>query len=180
MYRDLVKSVSNGDLSIDFRTLRFSCLGARNCDPRGENRVFIAIREAMRAKEYEGAAKAAEQLIANGFPNIQAHAACSEAYTALGNSEKAKFHHDVTSALIRSILDSGDGKTKETAFEVIGTFEEYTTMSVLGFPRPSAQSLIPGKPHSYDYLEVVDPKSGAKTGVYFRIDAFYPMKGLRN
>jgi hypothetical protein len=37
---------------------------------------------------------------------------------------------------------------------------------------------MPGKPHSYDVIEVDDPKSGQKVSIYFNIDAFFPMKGL--
>jgi len=132
----------------------------------------------MRDKKYDAATKAGQKLLSKGFPNIEVHAICAQAYEAIGNSERAKFHHDVTTGLIRSIISTGDGKTKETAFEVIGTFEEYIIMSVLGFPRPASQSLIAGKPHNYDYLQVDDPKTAAKVGIYFNIDAFFPMKGL--
>jgi len=136
------------------------------------------MRRAMQSKEYKEAAKAAETLIDHGFVNIEAHAICSRAYEALNNSDKATFHHDIAASLIRSILTTGDGKTKETAFEVIGTFEEHIVMSVRGLPALGSQSLIPGKPHSHDLLEVSDPKTGEKISVYFNIAAFYPPKGL--
>lgn len=136
------------------------------------------MRQAMRSKDYKKAAKIGESLIDHGFVNIEAHAICSQAYQALNNADKAKFHHDITSSLIRSILGTGDGKEKETAFEVIGTFEEHIVMGVLGLPALGSQSLIPGKPHSYDLLEVNNPKTGEKVSVYFNIDAFYPPKGL--
>jgi hypothetical protein len=177
-YRELVKRVTSGDISIDFRALRFACLKADNCDPTGDSKDVVAMRRAVQEKQYDKAVKAAEGLIQKGFVNIEAHAICSDAYAALENREKAKFHHDVTSALIRSILSTGDGKTKETAFEVVNVHEEYIIVSVLGFPRPGSQSLIRGKGHSYDLLEVVQPGTGQTIAIYFKIDAFYPMKGL--
>lgn len=100
----------------------------------------------------------------------------STAYEKLGKADKAKFHHDVASAFLRSIFTSGDGKTKETAFEVASVAEEYVVVMVMGLPRIGNQSLISGKPHSYDLLTREDPKSGGKVEVYFNIDAFYPSK----
>lgn len=61
---------------------------------------------------------------------------------------------------------------------MIGTQEEHVILNVLGLPPFGRQSLIPGKPHSYDVIELDDPKSGQKVSIYFNIDAFYPMKGL--
>ena len=177
-YRELVKRVSGGDLSIDFRVFRLECSKASSCDPKGDSKDVASMHRAMQEKHYDTAAKIAQKLIAKGFVNIDAHAVCSQAYAASNNPEKAKFHKDVTSALIRSILATGDGKTKETAFEVIGTHEEHIIMSVLGLPPFGRQSLIAGKPHSYDLLEVENPKTGEKVTVYFNIDPFFPMKGL--
>jgi len=177
-YRELVAKASKGDLSIDFRALRIACLKASSCDPRGESKDMVSVRRAMQLKDYGKAAKLAEALIDHGFVNIEAQAACSQAYEAMNKAGKAKFHHNVTDLLIRSILGTGDGRTKETAFEVIGTFEEYIVMSVLGLPVLGSQSLMPGKPHSYDVQERNDPKTGKTVSVYFNIDAFYPPKGL--
>jgi hypothetical protein len=177
-YLELVEKVKAGDLSIDFRALRLACAKADHCDAHGDSQELIAMRRAIQSHDYKPAIKSAEKLIAAGFPNIEAHAVCAQAYEALKEPDKAKFHHDVTSALIRSILSTGDGKTKETAFEVIGTQEEYLIASVLGLPRPMSQSLITG-PHNYDLLEVDDPKTGKNVSLYFNIDAFFPMKGFR-
>jgi hypothetical protein len=48
---------------------------------------------------------------------------------------------------------------------------------VLRLPRfPVQQSLVAAKGHSYDVLQVTDPKSGEKVSVYFNIDAFYPSR----
>jgi hypothetical protein len=133
-YKELVEKANNGDLSIDFRALRLACLKASSCDPRGDTKDMISMRRSMQSKEFNTAAKLAEALIEHGFVNIEAHADASQAYEAMNKPDKAKFHHDVTTSLLRSILNSGDGKTKETAFEVIGTFEEYTVWASSACP----------------------------------------------
>jgi len=177
-YLELKEKVVGGDLSIDFRALRLACAKAVHCDAKGDSESVVAMRRASQSHDYQNAAKIAEKLIADGFPNIEAHAVCAAAYKELGQPDKAAFHHAVVSGLIRSIMSTGDGKTKETAFEVIGTQEEHVILSVLGLPPFGRQSLIAGKPHSYDLIEVNDPKGGQKVLVYFNIDAFFPMKGL--
>jgi hypothetical protein len=178
-YEEMLKRANQGDLSIDFRAFRLACLKAKRCDARGEDKDLIPMRAAMQSKKFDQATRIAEKLIAQGFVNLEAHTVCEQAYEAMNKPSQARLHHDVAGLLVRSILDTGDGKTKETAFEVIGTFEEYAIMQVLGFPQTSiSQSVIPGKPHSYDVLKGADPASGAEVSVYFNIDAFFPPKGL--
>jgi len=178
-YAELLKRVAAGDFSIDFRALRMACVHASACDPRGDSETLVAMRRARAKDNEEQVVREAQKLIESGFPNIEAHVAASQAYAALNRTSDAEFHHHVASALLQSIFRSGDGRSKETAFEVIGTHEEYIVLAVMALPRmPVKQSLISGKPHSYDLLEVKDPKTGKTVAVWFNIDAFYPMKGL--
>jgi hypothetical protein len=174
-YTTLVKRANGGDLSLDFRALRLACLKAEQCDPAGETEDIVAARRSMDREEFAKAAKACEKVIVRGFVNIEAHEICAQAYKELHQPGKAQFHHNVASALIRSILASGDGKSEKTAFEVIAVREEYIVMMVLGLPLGS-QSVVPGKQHSFDVLERTDPKTGQTIRVYFNIDAFYPRK----
>lgn len=179
-YQALAAKAAAGDLSVDFRAMRLACAEADKCDSRGDDKDAAALQKAARAKRHEEVIKIAKRLIAAGFPNIEAHAACASAYAALGKPEEAAFHQQVTSGLLRSIFKTGDGKSKETAFEVIGTHEERIVMMVLGLPPFGRQALSPGKPHNYDIIEVEDPRTKQQVSVYFNIDAFYPMKAFRS
>jgi hypothetical protein len=69
------------------------------------------------------AADLAERLIDEGFVNMEVHADCVAIYKELNQPEKSQFHLNVMTGLMRSIMGSGDGKTKETAYEVICTRE---------------------------------------------------------
>jgi hypothetical protein len=177
-YHDLVERVKAGDMTVDFKELRFACLKAEGCDPRGDPKDLVGLRRAYQEQQFERALKIAEGLIDKGYANIEAHMTCAKAYENLGQQKNADRHMEIGKALVGSILASGDGKTKETAFEVIGTHEEYIAVLALGLPRPTLQGLMMGKPHSYDRLEVDDPKSGQKIALFFNIDAFFPTKGL--
>lgn len=178
VYAALAKKAASGDTQVDYRALRLACAAASGCDARGDRDVLQAMRQAWRAGDFRKTVSLAEKLIAAGFPQIEAHMVSAQAYDALKKQADAGRHKAIAEGLLRSILQSGDGKTKETAFEVIGTHEEYLTLAAMGL-QVSGQSLVPGKPHSYDVMQAKNPQTGETVQVYFQIDAFYPMKGLR-
>ena len=111
-YRDFVRRVNAGDLSLDFRAFRLACLNVSTCDPRGDNKDLISMQRSLQSKDYRKAVKTGEALIEHGYVNIQAHVVCSQAYGALKNPEKDKFHHDVAAALIRSIMATGTARPR--------------------------------------------------------------------
>jgi hypothetical protein len=175
-YRTLVERVEGGDFTVDFRALRLACMRSTECDPRGQLADLEAVTRASAGHQSAQALETAERLIRQGFVSFDAHMYCIKAYGELHEPAKAKFHMDVTKSLVRSILLYGDGKTKETAFEVISDREEYVTLAAMGLPfngtGVSARSDIQEDGRRYDRWEVPDPKTGQKTVVFFNIDAF--------
>lgn len=169
--------MKKGDLSIDFRLLRMACIRSSLCEPRGSLADLRALNDADTAKKV---VEIAEKLIDRGFVNIEAHATVVQAYTKLNDPAKAKFHLDVTTALIRSIMNSGDGKTKESAFEVICDREEYDTLAALGLPYfgPTVTWVggLKDGPHTFEKFQVQNPKTGQNVTVFFNIDNFSPLK----
>ena len=181
-YRTLVQRVETGDFTVDFRALRLACMKSTECDPRGPLTELGSMNRASADHQLAQVVEAAERIIGQGFVNLEAHAACAKAYEELHEPVKAKFHLDVTKALFRSILLYGDGKTKETAFEVISDREEYATLVGKGLPYHGAgvsKSDVDEGGHRYDRFEVQDPKTGQKTVVFFNIDAFSSKSRLR-
>src|ERR1035441_4872635 len=174
-YRTLVQRVQGGDFTIDFRSLRLACMKSTECQPRGTKADLGAISRAENEHQFAKAVEIAERLISQGFVNIEAHADCVKAYEAIHDAAKSKFHLDVATALMRSILDSGDGKAKETAFEVISDREEYATLVALGLPYSGSgvsTSAIEDGGHRYARWDVLNPKTGQNVLVFFNVDAF--------
>ncbi|WP_289055946.1 DUF4919 domain-containing protein [Carboxylicivirga marina] len=66
--------------------------------------------------------------------------------------------------IIETILASGDGKTKSTAFHVISPGHEYDILGAIGF-EPITQKLVG---QYYDYIKVRRNKAKIK-GIYFNI-----------
>jgi hypothetical protein len=177
-YQRLVARVKSGDMSVNFRTLRLSCMHSSRCDARGTKEDLGAMASAEQNHETRKVVEIAEVIIQKGFVNFEAHASASVAYDQLNEPEKAKFHLEVAKALVRSILASGDGRTKESAYEVISDREEWYTLTALRLPYmgpsiPRTQVTSDG-PHTYERWEVPNPKTGQKVIVFFNLDAFSP------
>jgi hypothetical protein len=179
MYRALVQRVEGGDLAVDFRALRLACIKSSQCEPRGTKADLAAMNRAVSDREYDKIVGTGARLISQGFVNIEAHATLVGAYTALHDSVKAKFHLDVTTGLLRSILNSGDGKTKESAFVVICDREEYETLSALGLPYLGPEisfTTVEDDGHHYDRWQLPQPKTGQTVVLFFNTDAFSSTK----
>jgi hypothetical protein len=100
---------------------------------------------------------------------MDAHFVAMVANRELGAKDKSEFHSTVFHGLIKSILDSGDGKSLEKTWVVINVQEEYVVLRVLGF-KPSGQSLVNKDDHSYDVMKVKDAKDGTEQTFYFNVD----------
>src|SRR5258708_9984011 len=76
-YRELVKRVSGGDLSIDFRVFRLECSKASSCDPKGDSKDVASMHRAKQEKHHYTAPRIAQRLIAKGFVNTKLPPLCS-------------------------------------------------------------------------------------------------------
>jgi hypothetical protein len=100
-----------------------------------------------------------------------------ERYDASSPRDEALFetgfrHHRTAGAIIDSILESGDGESEATAWQVIHIGEEYLVLIHLELKKQK-QSLVFGKNgKAYDVIEVTD-KNGRKSRVYFDISSFF-------
>jgi Domain of unknown function (DUF4919) len=179
VYQNLVQRVESGDFTVDFRALRLACIRSSLCEPRGKKADLVAMNRAVNDREYDKVVEIGERLIRSGFVNIEAHATSASANVELHDSVRAKFHLDVTAALIRSILSSGDGKTKESAFEVICDREEYEALTALRQPYfgPEVSStVVEDGGHHYDRWEIRQPQTGQMAVFFFNTDDFSPTK----
>jgi hypothetical protein len=125
--------------------------------------------EALNKKDYPAALKNAEIVLDSAYVNMDAHFVAMVANRELGAKDKSEFHSTVFHGLIKSILDSGDGKSIEKAWVVINVQEEYVLLRVLGF-HPSGQSLAHKDGHSYDVMKVKDAKDETEQTFYFNVD----------
>lgn len=169
-YASLLARVKNGDLTIDFKQLRFSYMDSPERhsakDTSGEEKEMWQL---LSKKDYKAAIEKADVVLAGEFVNLDAHFVEFRAYTELQNAPQSDFHHAVFGGLIKSILDSGDGQSLQTAYVVISTHEEYVLLNLRGL-RPNKQDLVMDHGHSYDMLETIDPDTQKTVTLYFNVD----------
>ena len=85
----------------------------------------------------------------------------------LGQAGPSAREEEIGFGLIKSI-QTGDGKTAESAFTVVSVAEEYSLMRVLG-RRVTRQSLVRKDGHFFDVLDTVDLQ-GRPSVDFFMID----------
>ena len=169
-YQTLLKRVMSFDRTVDFRALRLSYAETADYKPYGEDKAKKSeMFEALRNKDYDKAIADAQVILEKKFVDIEAHFVCSIAFREMKNVEKYAFHNFVMKGLVDSILNSGDGKTPETAFIVIETGEEYALLGMTGF-EVVRQSLIKSNGHSYDKMETKHRKTGELGVFFFNVD----------
>jgi hypothetical protein len=72
-------------------------------------------------------------------------------------------------AIVKSILDSGDGKSAKTAWFTVDPNEEYFIIRIVMGMQPKSQALSTQDGHEYDKMIVVDDK-GAEQVLWFNTD----------
>ena len=177
-YEILLERVKKQDSEVDFKELRFAYTETKQYSPYGgDSKTEKAMYADFKAGEYEKALASSEKILAANYLDIRAHFVAFAANRHLERSEKAGYHKYVFQNLLKSITDSGDGKTPETAFFVISTDEEYAWFDFMGL-RATGQSKIDENGHSYDRMTTINPKT-KQSGIYFfNIDK--PFNWLRN
>jgi hypothetical protein len=170
-YASLVERVQQGDKTVDFRALRLAYADSpdysKRPDTSSDKKTMFT---SFTAKDYGKAIKSAEIVLAANYVDMDAHFVEYVAHRELQHSDQAEFHKFVLDGLLRSITSSGDGKTPETALQVIEVHEEYVLLRFMGVGLPESQSLLHQGGHSYDQIKFKDPKSGKDSVLYFNVD----------
>jgi hypothetical protein len=125
--------------------------------------------EQMDKKDYAKVIELAGRGLLKDQYNIQLLILQAAAYRATGEIEKAERARVQWFGLVDSILNSGDGRSFDTAFRVISVDEEYAVLMVLRL-EPGSQKLVEHNGSEFDVLTVKDTRSGDGAELYFNID----------
>ncbi len=169
-YEDLLAQVKKQDPAVDFKELRLTYTETKQYTPYGNNRdarntMFAAIQ----AKDYDKALAQSELILSGNYVDLFGHFGAFAAHRELGHPEKSTHHKYVLDGLFKSIRESGDGKSTDTAIVVISTDEEYAFFSLMGL-KLSSQALMHDKGHAYDQMTVLDPETNKQSVLFFNID----------
>lgn len=165
-YDELVQKSKSGDRTVDYGQLRMAYAASPKYSSDVDMDAVKKMNTKLQSKDYKGALKAANALMKEDYVSIDAHIVAYLAYRAMEDAAHAQQQHDIAVALVRSILDSGDGKTTASAYKVICVREEYNVLGALGL-RIQSQSLAKKGARDYDVLTVLDPKNNSTVTIYF-------------
>jgi hypothetical protein len=168
-YEALVDRAKNKDQTLDFRQLRFAY--ADSTGPKADtDEDKKAMMKAMREKDFVAVIKHADVVLASNYADMDAHFVEYVAHKERNEDDPASLHKFIFQGLLNSIVDSGDGKSPETAYVVIDVHEEYVVLHFMGVGMPKSQSYLHKNGHAYDAIVFIDPKTNEERTVYFNVD----------
>jgi hypothetical protein len=173
-YDALLAELKSGNTAIDFRALRYARAEQPGYNPYGAlaDPDKGDMLRAMTAGNVDRVATLAELIIERDYTDVDAHAALALVLERRGMTEQAVFERAVADGLLRSIQESGDGTTPETAYVVISVAEEYSLLGASGV-QVAKQSLLQTARGPVDALEVVNRANGERRTVYFDVSRLF-------
>ena len=178
----LLSSASNADTSVseskksaakDMFSKRMQLLYSKNYDGyQSCNECWDNIRSASESNEYEKVILEADKGVVIEPFSLRFLIAKSDALRKLGRIEESDGVRKEWFSIADSILMSGDGQTKETAYIVLRVNEEYSILALLGL-KSESQSLIHDDDKVYDVFEAAHIETGEKYKVYFDITVVF-------
>jgi hypothetical protein len=112
--------------------------------------------------------KVATALVSASYVDLFGQKYLRQSCAALQNEACARQGEFVELGLLKSVVESGDGKTCPTGWEVASIDEEYFVLAMVG-ANLRLQSLVNGPP-ACDAMDTVDA-DGKQATYFFRIDA---------
>jgi tetratricopeptide (TPR) repeat protein len=175
-YEELASKVKSGDLNIDWQELR---LAARVGEVYGDYDPYDAAKRAQASfdeGDYEGALKIARETEQHNIADGEAQLAAWNCLIKLGRQSEADKEKSILLALLKSISESGNGKSLKKAWFAVGIREEYLYMELILQVQYKQQRSIKQDGHYYDMVLVTD-QSGKEKVVWFNTDTDIELSG---
>jgi hypothetical protein len=169
-YGKILARVQAGDQKVDFRRLRMTYMDSWQ---RHQKVDTTAAKKQMMtdlfAKNFDAAIRNANAVLDHDFVDIQAQYTAYLAHRELKHHQQAEFHEFVMKGLLKSIVASGKGSSKDSPFIVIAPDEEQMLLLFLGLQAIN-QNVEIGDGHTFDVVQVKDQETGKNVTVYFNLD----------
>lgn len=171
LYEELLAGAKRDPHGADFTELRLAYTQSTEYDPYSppDDNTLTALATALDAGDLQGAIDAIGHLLTSRYLDIEAHTYATSVYKQLGDEVKSTYHKLFAEGLVRSIMQSGNGRSYQTAFVVVDVAEEYALLKVLGIDS-APQSLREYGGHHFDVFEIHNAHTGETTETYFNID----------
>jgi hypothetical protein len=136
-YCNSIKLLETGKTDIDYKAFRESFLDSKQfkiaLNKSTELRDLTnAMYDLMSKKKYDEIISTSKKILSIDYTNIRAHKILRQTYKIKGDTINAKKYKTIQFGLLKSIVYNRDGKSCETAWEVIQVSEEYFILDMLG------------------------------------------------
>lgn len=170
-FQILLSRLENGDRSVHFGDLRRAYVLTESYEPYGFSGEHHAagIMNLLKNESPKTVIAEAERVLARDFFDIATRGILSHAYKLNGEDGKSEFQVYVANAIVEAVLNSGDGLSPETAYQVLSVREENMILLVLGLQK-KRQALVQHEGHLYDQISATNKNTGESQGVWFNID----------
>jgi len=135
VYSEFVKKLEAGETNIDYRRFRESFIESKQFKMKGRSdydSLKKAVHREMKNKNYPEIIKTTKSMLSIDYTSMFAHKILQQTYKILGDTVNKNKYHDIEFGLLKSILNSGDGKSCATARHVIQIEEEYFILDMIG------------------------------------------------
>jgi len=179
-YQYLIAHLKSHEDDIDFYELRMLYTQTPIYNPYDDkiHDLHDGMYAALSKPDFQKALECAETIFEKCYVDMDAHFVCSIIYAKLNDPLKNKYHQFVYEGLFDSIVASGDGKSPETAFQVISTNEEYFLLQILGC-QPKYQQLLEINNRKYDLMIATSAHTNEEIEIYFNVDIPHRWFGQR-
>lgn len=161
--------VMGGDLTVDWREFRLDAAVASVNGSFDWQSVRNSCFQALHEGKNDAVLAGAEMIVAHNMASADGHMLLLLAQQKLGHQDEALKQDAILKAIVKSILDSGDGKSAATAWFTVDPSEEYFLIGAYLGDTPKAQALVNQNGHSYDRMTVVD-RDGKEQVLWFNTD----------
>lgn len=129
-------------------------------------------RTAWGKSEFAEVVRYGKQILEKNFIDLEAHFLLWQAMKQLGKNEQADYHLQIFSGLCDSIRKSGDGKTPQTAFQLLSADEETIFLRSMNLKFKEAKRMQIDNSR-FDVVLAEEQKSQTAQKLYFNIDIPY-------
>lgn len=158
-----------GDLNIDWRDFRLAAALGEVSQGFNWFPVQKQFVDDLAAGRYEKALAEAQTDIDHNMAYGEGHLFAMTALQKMGRNEEAKEQEAILNAIGKSIMESGDGSSAETAWFTVAPSETVFFMTEALGAQIKGQELVHVNGHAYDKLTVLD-RQGKSRVVWFNTD----------
>jgi hypothetical protein len=168
-YEQLLMEAKGHLENADFTAIRYAYTQTAGYEPYSVAPNMTSLDEAMQRQDWLQASSICLELLQADFLQIRLHQLAAYLLEQADQLDLAKWHTAFANGLTASILQSGDGRSFENAWQVVHIREEYDVLRLLNLTLAN-QALIVYNERHYDVLEVVGQDGQLQGRLFFDVE----------